>query len=230
MSILSPALDGSQGRVAVSECRVWERYPCDVKASCQPVAARNDRDLHWPATLRDLSAKGVGIILGRRFEPGAGLAIELPETETRPADTLLARVIHVKALPGGRWLLGCSLLSELGVDELESIVGLGQVEAPPSAPRASEAPYQVVPEVLFRWLDAGCGTKPFAAQRLFLKGSWPLRPGAVVRVRRGDAPEAWLRVQVRSCAVHEGQWVVSCALVSRPSANVARSLGIPAQA
>src|SRR6516225_2385721 len=77
-----------------SECRVYERFPVDLQASCQPIAARSDRDIVWPATVRDVSEGGVGLVLKRRFERGAGLAIELPGSDDRPAETLLAKVVH----------------------------------------------------------------------------------------------------------------------------------------
>jgi hypothetical protein len=212
------------------ECRVWERFPCDVPASCQPVAARSDGDLHWQATLKDLSASGAGVVLGRRFEAGAALAIELPATATRPADTLLARVVQVRALAGGRWLLGCAFVSQLSSDEVENIVGMAKVAETPGSTQASATlKNQVLAQVVFYWHDCIPGARPFMARRLFLTGSWPLAPGAVLRVRRGNTPGqgAWLRVRIQSCVEDHGQWNVTCAVLGQPNPGVLRSLGIP---
>jgi hypothetical protein len=231
---LSSAVMGTSGagRRSSVECRVWQRFPCQVPASCQPVAARSDGDVRWPATLRDLSIKGVGLILGRRFEPGAALAIELPATPTRPANTLLARVVHATAQPGGRWLLGCSLVSELSLDELESITGMARKSAVP-APAETRPPSRdhVLAEVVFEWLRGGPAPRQFHARRLFLTGKWPLAPGTVLRVRRGNTPRggAWLRVKVHSCIEHYGRWFVACSILDEPASGVLRSLGLPAR-
>jgi hypothetical protein len=193
------------------ECRVWQRYPCDAEASCQPVAARNDRDLHWPAVFKDLSVKGVGLVLGRRFEPGAGLAIELPDTDSQPGDTLLVRVVRVQAQPGGRWLHGCTLISELSQDELESLLSRGRAKAapPPAAPVSRQ---HIIPNVVLEL--AGKSAAPYHARRLFLKGSWPIKPGTILHVRRGDAPagSAWVRLRVQGCEQRQEQWTIRCVL------------------
>src|ERR1043165_2571735 len=76
-TILLPLKPAPARRV---ECRVRERRPCGLKTSCQPIAARGDKDVMWPATIRDISVASIGLVLGRRFEPGAGLAIEVPGT------------------------------------------------------------------------------------------------------------------------------------------------------
>jgi hypothetical protein len=203
-----------------------------VEATCQPVAARNDHDIHWPAMLRDVSSTGIGLVLGRRFEPGAALAIELPETPTRLGATLLARVIHAKPLPGGRWLLGCSLVGELGPDDLERLLGLGEATAaPPPAQAPTLPPARVLASVVFHWQASGTGAKPFQARRLFLTGNWPLAPGTILRVRRGNTPAdgAWLRVQVQACTWDKGQWQVTGLVTGWPPTGVLRSLGIPVQ-
>src|SRR5262245_36398352 len=125
-----PSTTGSAAG-SVLECRVWERFSCELQASCQPVAARSDTDLTWPGNIRDISATGVGIVLGRRFEPGSGLAIQLPASEVRSRNTVLARVKHATRLPDGNWLLGCCFISELSGDELQSLLDLSRrLEAP----------------------------------------------------------------------------------------------------
>src|SRR5579884_4118543 len=92
---------GPQRAAPNGECRVWQRHDCDLSAACQPVAARNDKDVRWPGQIRDLSATGMGLVLGRRFERGAVLVTELPGPGSNGPATLLARVVHVTALSGG---------------------------------------------------------------------------------------------------------------------------------
>src|SRR4051794_12690677 len=96
-----------------AECRFWERFPCNLETTCQPVAARHDGDPTWSATIQDVSAGGVGLIVTRRFERGTGLSVEIPARGDEPANVLLARVTHVGALPDRKWLLGCAFISEL---------------------------------------------------------------------------------------------------------------------
>jgi hypothetical protein len=189
------------------------------------VAARDDGDIHWPATLKDLSTRGVGLVLGRRFERGAALAVELPALGGRPADTLLVRVVRVQSLGGGRWLLGCSLVGDLSDDQLESIVGPGLAEEAPPARRE-----HVIPGVVLRILDMGPEPRLFRVRRLFLKGSWPPAAGTVLRVRTGKACAGghWLRLRVLRCEQQDGRWTVTCAVGGRPPAGLPGAFGLPA--
>ena len=79
------------------------RYPCDLPACCRPVAAWLARDRNCPATIRDLSTQDLSLVLARRFEAGAGLAVEVPASDTRDEETLLVKVVQVDPRPSGRW-------------------------------------------------------------------------------------------------------------------------------
>ena len=121
-----PALTRSRGASAPVRFAVGQSatcYPCELQASCQPIAAWLDRESVWPGTVSDLSTNGLGLVLGRRFEPGSGLAVELPASEVRCEETLLVKVAQVQSLPGGRWLLTCAFLSELSEDTVLTLVG-----------------------------------------------------------------------------------------------------------
>jgi hypothetical protein len=113
------------------------RYPCELQASCQPLAAWLDKDSSWPGMIRDLSTRGLGLILGRRFEPGSGLAVELPASAVRCEETLLVKVTQVQSLSGGRWLLSCIFVSELSEDTVLTLVSQGEA-GPPAALADSE--------------------------------------------------------------------------------------------
>jgi hypothetical protein len=98
--------------------RAYRRYPADLQVSCRALgAARADS---WPARLRDISTGGIGLVLERRFEAGTLLAVDLANTPSGSARTLLSRVMHVRALPEREWLLGLALLREMGEDELRA--------------------------------------------------------------------------------------------------------------
>ena len=76
-------------RPAQGEFRVSERFVCDVPASCQPPSDWKRGGQKWLARVRDVSNGGLCLVLGRRFERGAGLAIELPGADPDSPSTLL---------------------------------------------------------------------------------------------------------------------------------------------
>jgi hypothetical protein len=221
--ILSPTTK-SPTRPLTVECRVCERHSCDLQTSCQPVAARSDNDLSWPATVRDISVKGVGLVLRRRFEPGTGLAIEVPATATHPGDTLLGKVVHATALAGGNWLLGCQFVSELGDDELTGLLRLAQSQktmlkhdrqAPITERTTVLAKPKANPILISGITLEGTTAKGrvgrVPVRRLYLSGKWPLAKGAVLRVRvtnrDNDLPP--VRLKVTSCTFDGKRWKVS---------------------
>jgi PilZ domain len=63
-----------------------------------------------PGRVKDISAGGIGVLVGRRFTPGAVLAVELPATARAAPRLLLARVIHATPEAGGGWHVGCGLV------------------------------------------------------------------------------------------------------------------------
>src|SRR5437879_1582081 len=111
------------------ECRVHERQACDVSTSCQPTSAWGRKDSRWAAVISDVSPGGIRLIVRRRFEPGAGLGIELPGGDGEEPYTVLAKVIHVRALPDSAWALGCQFISELSEEEVQHLL-----PRPPQAP------------------------------------------------------------------------------------------------
>ncbi len=102
------------------ERRVSVRFQSSVKGSCQTLSVQ--RETAWEATVRDISCEGIGLLLGRRFEPGALLAIELTEAAEGRKRLLLARVAHATQQPEGHWLVGCTLVHPLSEDEVQLLV------------------------------------------------------------------------------------------------------------
>ena len=196
-----------------------KRYACGLRATCQPVAAWMDRDFIWPATITDLSTGGVGIVLGRRFEPGVGLAVELAATADRSEETLLVRVMQVTAIPGGYWMLGCAFLSELSEDTVLALVNqrndlptcTAETANPGAGPASSvgrKAGLEtVVANVRFCvWLCDGRSLW-FTAKRVFPRLAWPLAVGEKLVLNVGGES---LRVLSHHCAQEAGRWIVYC--------------------
>ncbi len=227
----APTATTSGQGVPRAECRVRERRPCDLEASCQPVAARLDNDLHWPGTIRDISTGGAGLILGRRFEPGAGLAVELPASGDRSEETLLARVRHATRLPDGRWLHGCAFISELSDDELERLLRATRGWlAPPPVVAAPPAEASVVANVTFQGLASDGKAVRFTARRAHPAIEWPLAPGTALALRVGGDGEdpGHVRIVAERCWEQDDAWTVRCRFVDQPRAEVLRLLGHPA--
>jgi hypothetical protein len=102
------------------ERRAWVRFPCHLESSCQPLAGQ--RGMQWQAKVRNISRGGTALTMGRRFEVGTFLTIEIQGMHGESLATLMAKVAHVTAQPGGMWLLGCSFTQELAEADLQSLL------------------------------------------------------------------------------------------------------------
>jgi hypothetical protein len=216
-----------QGR----ECRVYERHGCELPTTCQPIAARSDQDIQWQATIRNVSEGGLAVVLGRRFERGAGLAIELPGTGSRPSETLLTKVMNISPLPDGKWLLGCAFVSRLSEDEVQCVVALArslQAEKPlaPSSGK-SQAPGLVLCDLWFEGTTHDGEQLKLPVRRLFLTGTWPLAAGTKLRLWVGDKSRfpKGICVKVVACRQQAEGWTVSYRPVEPISGRTLRALG-----
>jgi hypothetical protein len=97
--------------------RSAERHPCALDTSCLPAA---DGDNAWDARVIDISATGVGLLLGRRFEPGTLLSFRLEGRTEGQSFNAVARVVHATRQADGGWLLGCALLDPLDEPQLRA--------------------------------------------------------------------------------------------------------------
>jgi hypothetical protein len=77
------------------------------------------------ATVRDITADGLGLFVGRRYSPGAVLVIEPLSTTAR---TLLGRVTGADEERGG-WVHRCTLAARLDDDDLRRWRAAGQASA-----------------------------------------------------------------------------------------------------
>lgn len=102
------------------ERRASVRFQSNAKGSCQTLSVQ--RETAWEATVRDISGQGVGLLLNRRFETGVLLAVELTEPVEGRQRLLLARVVRAVPQPEGNWLIGCTLITPLGEDEVRALL------------------------------------------------------------------------------------------------------------
>jgi hypothetical protein len=109
---------------AGGERRVWARHPATIDGICQPVAAEtaSEPESAWPGVIVDVSCGGIRVSLGRRFQPGTPLVIELPSESDEPSKYLQVRVVHVQPDDDGNWVHGCELRVQLAEDDLQAFV------------------------------------------------------------------------------------------------------------
>ena len=110
--------------VTDSGCRVFEQPSRCLEIQCQPVASRGDNDIMWPATVRELYADTIQLVLQRRFEPRTGLSLFLPDPGSDSSYNVFVRVGRVESLDQGRWLLDCAFLTPLTEERLETLLEL----------------------------------------------------------------------------------------------------------
>jgi hypothetical protein len=158
-------------------------------------------------------------------------------------------VTHVHARPDGAWLLGCNFISRLSEEEVRGVLDLDHLlhappvedlppedlaVTPPVAPTAcleqpeggASAPAPIR-GVLFQARLGPSEVLRWYIKRLDLFGTWPLEEGKLVALQFAAAPgnESPLEMEVRSCQLHHGCWVVNCRFVAPPGPEVLRALG-----
>jgi diguanylate cyclase (GGDEF)-like protein len=106
------------------EKRATARVLCPRGARVRPEGLADECE--QPATMRDISAGGVGLYLEKPYPADTVLVVEPLGPGAR---TLLARVVRVDE-KDGRWLHGCSLATRLDPEDLSGWLTLG---APPAA-------------------------------------------------------------------------------------------------
>jgi hypothetical protein len=102
--------------------RAAERFAVSAGAGCT-FAGRVAEDL-GPVKLRDVSMSGVGLLVSRRVEVGSLLVLGLataPGAANAVAKTVLVRVAHVTAVPGG-FLVGGTFAEPLSYQEFTALV------------------------------------------------------------------------------------------------------------
>lgn len=100
--------------------RTWVRFPVVVRATYQLVSAGDPTD--FPAEVLNVSASGVGLVVGQPVETGALLSVSLHGAAGKPGRTILACVVHAGPHEPGGWALGCNFIRELSEEDLEALV------------------------------------------------------------------------------------------------------------
>ena len=87
---------------AGAERRVVARRPCQ-SSSCRLLGGAA-----WEARIHDISPLGVGLLCEAPAQPGERLDLRLSGQGSALGLALRVRVVHARAIPDGRWLVGCA--------------------------------------------------------------------------------------------------------------------------
>jgi hypothetical protein len=103
------------------ERRLARRFVCDPGSSCQVLDPRTGRS--WPAAIRNLSATGTSLLVGRQFEASKLLSIELHHAGRGFSRKYLVQVRHSDiCCPDDTWLHGCCFARPLREEELQALL------------------------------------------------------------------------------------------------------------
>jgi hypothetical protein len=203
------------------ESRLHTRFDCAVPTTCQPPSSWAKDP--WPAVIRNISAGGMCITLSRRFEPGSGLAIDLPGDDGSHS-TVLARVAHVEAYEGGGWILGVKLISELSEEEISQVLNLSTLHNAALEDGSASPAIITHVGVLFDTRFAtpeGERRLAWFVKRLDHSGQWPIPADKhlTFRFERG-----MLKMQTLRCTPFGPYWIIKCRLTHPPTAEILQHL------
>ena len=99
--------------------RAFVRYACGQAGACYSVLPGEGS--RWPATICDVSAGGLSLVVCRPFNEGEILAVELQRPVEGLRDRLFARVRRASTKGGGVWIVGCRFVHRLNDGELDQL-------------------------------------------------------------------------------------------------------------
>jgi hypothetical protein len=99
--------------------RTAERFQVNADTTCSFVSPVVED--FGPAKIKNISMDGIGLLMARRVEVGALVAVTLTNPAKNFAKTVLVRVAHATAQPGG-CLVGGTFSAPLSYQELSAMV------------------------------------------------------------------------------------------------------------
>jgi serine/threonine protein kinase len=109
---------GIQRRAAV-------RYSCNVESSCRRHTSIHAGDEHqdvWEATVQDLSVRGAGLIVNRRFEIGTVITLAFRSRGLEPCLSVDMRVARVESAGRSLWFIGGMFNQPLDKEAVRSLL------------------------------------------------------------------------------------------------------------
>ena len=227
---MTPAVLASEARAVPLQNGDWcipDTQPLSLSIHCQPLAARSDNDIMWPAMVRAISAERVVLLLQRRFEPWTSLSLLLPDG-SGSTSSVVARVTRVEAFAAGGWLIDCSLVASINEEQLNAVLLADKASQdtpfiPPSEILIEKA---IVTSVVFKVRYGIRDPIRRAVTRLHVKGHWPIPPGEAMKVwvGAGAKNETVADVRVNGCYKQNGSWLIDCFFLGAPPAILLEKL------
>ncbi len=109
----------SQGALADFDRRFAVRHAVSMEALSRPLDGQDA--IWWGATVRDLSATGIGLTLCFPFRAGTYLAIDL-QNPSGASQSLLTRVVYARDQVDGTWHIGCEFVKRLSESEMDLLI------------------------------------------------------------------------------------------------------------
>jgi len=109
----------NDARPIAHERRTAPRYACALKATYRSTAEAAAEAC--PASVRDVSQKGVGLVTGRAFALGSLLAVEFVRPGGSVVRAVDAQVVYAHLDQRG-WVHGCQFSHPLAEDDLAELL------------------------------------------------------------------------------------------------------------
>jgi hypothetical protein len=100
--------------------RATVRYRCPP-ASAGRVYVAEDLEFQR-AWLHNLSATGIGLLLGKPLDYGLFVTVVLTGVHSNKKYTLAAHAVHSTHQPTGEWLVGCQFVDPLSDEDLDDLL------------------------------------------------------------------------------------------------------------
>lgn len=168
------------------ERRTVPRHVSKSKLPCKLV--RITEEGPWPATVRNISAGGIGMVADRPFKPGSLLTLELPVKDVKLAEPRMMRVTHVTTLAGKQsWFLGGLFASPLSHEDLDVLRMRSPAVVPQSDRRTGVRHLTRLdrPCRLLRAIEVGSwltSIRNISADGIGLIARRPIKPGVVATI------------------------------------------------
>jgi PilZ domain len=104
------------------ERRTSARFTTKMKTACPLIRATEEGP--WWASVRDVSLRGISLIVNRPFRAGCYATIELPTAAGVLGQSRLMCIKHIHVQPGNQWwVVGGQFLNKLTREELLNMIG-----------------------------------------------------------------------------------------------------------
>jgi hypothetical protein len=102
----------------IPERRESERLQVNLSALCW---ADDDAGLPSTAMILSLSTTGVGLISSALFDRGSTFSLDLTNESLTISRMQLARVVHVRPISDGNWIVGAEFLEPLSRNQVQEL-------------------------------------------------------------------------------------------------------------